>query len=115
MPDAADSNGRAPVETKWAEINATAAGDNTIVAAVAGMKIRVTALTFTCSAAANIAYKSGASVTKINAMPFAATGGLDSQRHAPNYFVETNTGDAFVMNLDGVYNVRGSLNYVLVS
>ena len=113
MPDASDFRG--PVETRWAEINATANGDNTIVLAVNGRKIRITAVTFTCSAAANVAFKSGASVTLINAMPFAANGGMDTQRHAPNFFCETNTGDNFVMNLDGTYNVRGSLNYVLVS
>ena len=115
MPDAGDISARVPVETKWAKINATAAGDNTIVEAQGGRRIRITAVTFTCSAAANIEFKSGAGVTLIDAMPFAANGGMDTQRHAPNFFCETNTGDAFVMSLDGVYNVRGSLNYVVVS
>ena len=113
MPQTGD--GATFPDTLWAEVNATASGDNTVITGVSGRRIRVTAITFTCSAAAQIAFKSGASTTRINPMSFAANGGMDTQRLPPNYFLETNTGDAFVMNLDGTYNVRGSCNYVLVS
>lgn len=101
-------------EIFFAELNATSSGDNTVLAGFTGKKIRITAVTFVCSSAVGVQWQSAATV-KITAMPFAANGGMDTQRIWPNFFVETDAGDALVVNLSTVANVRGSLNYYLVS
>ena len=105
-------------EEKWvlqkhAKINATASGDTTVVSAVTGAKIRVISVVFTCSEQVNVAWKSGASTTKINAMPWAALGGM-AENFKPGHFFETDSGEAAVINLSKTANVRGILNYIEV-
>jgi len=100
-----------PVVIKWAEINATSSGDTSVIAAVSGKKIRVTAITLVCSAAVGVGWKSGSNI-KINAMPFAQNGGMALEFVSPaHFFVETNAGEALIINLSVNSNVRGSLNY----
>ena len=99
---------------KWDDINATASGDTTVVAAVSGKKIRVLQMGFSVSAAVNIAWKSGASTTKIAARSFPANGGIESGDVSPGWVVETDAGEALVINLSGTANVRGQVNYIEV-
>ena len=99
---------------KWAEINATASGDTTVVALVSGKKIRVIQLGFSVSAAVSIAWKSGASTTKINARSFPAEGGHETGELSPGWFLETDAGEDLVINLSTAVTARGQLNYIEV-
>jgi hypothetical protein len=86
----------APIEVKFARINATADGDNTIVAAVATKKIRVLAMLTSAVVTGVITYKSGAATTlftmyQANASPTMFEGN--------GYWIcETVAGEAFVIN-----------------
>jgi hypothetical protein len=97
----------------WIKINATSSGDNTIVAAVTSKKIRVIGIAFVCSNTVDISFKSG-STTKIDAMSFAKYGGMADNGGVAGYWLETASGEAFIMNLSGAVNVRGRVYYVEV-
>lgn len=98
-------------KVKWSGINATAAGDNTVVAAVPLKKLRVLSIAFVTDGALTISFKSGANVL-IQPMAFAKNGGPGLNLQPSGYFCETNAGEAFIMNLSSSQNVRGMLNYV---
>lgn len=99
---------------KWAPINATASGDNTIIAAVTGRKIRVIAISFNAALAVGISFKSNPGNTKIEQMLVAANGNF-AANHFPGWFMETNVGEAFIMNNSLAINVRGSCAYVEIT
>ncbi len=92
------------------DIAATASGDNTLVSAVAGKKIRVLSLDFLTNSPVSIAWKSGSNILR-EARDFGQYGGLaiDYGRY---YFTETNAGEALIMNLSAAVEVRGQLFYV---
>jgi hypothetical protein len=94
-------------------VNATASGDNTLLVAVPGCKIRVLGVSVAATAAVSVAWKSGASNTMIQAMGFAASGQLNVER-VVGYWMETNPGESLVLNLSATTNVRGALTYVLL-
>ena len=98
---------------RQAEINATASGDTTVVTGVSGRVIRVIGLVLVCAAAVSVAWKTGATTTRINPQAFAANGGM-AYNAFPGWFYETDSGDNAVINLSAAVNVRGSLYYVLV-
>lgn len=103
-------------EIKHADITATASGDTTVIPAVVGKRIRVTAVLLTTSAQVNIAWKSGASVsipasTKIPAMSFPQYGGMN-QNYLPGWFVETDRDGSLIINLSGNATVSGMVNYI---
>lgn len=102
-------------EVKWDDINATANGDNTILQGVPGKKIRIIAITIESEQVVSVAFKSGASNTIIQAMSMDKHTILDVNRQPAGWFMETNVGEAFVLNLSSAVNVRGSYNYVEVS
>jgi hypothetical protein len=98
---------------KFARINC-ASGDTTVVAAVSGKKIRVSGITFSCSAAVGVSFKS-ASTVLVGPMPFDTNGGLDAFRGTGAAFIETAVSEAFVMNLSTTSSVQGSVVYQEVS
>ena len=99
---------------KWIKINATATGDNTIISLVSGKKLRVIHIHFTCSNNVSIIFKSGANIL-IDAEDFAKFGGISDNSQTAGFFVETNSGEAFIMNLSaGSINVRGRCYYIEV-
>lgn len=117
IPDNVDANERLLIngisyQVKQSGINATSLGDNTVVAAVTGKRIRVVAIAFTASANVDVAHKSGASNTLISAMPVAKYGGIGLNFMPHGFLCETNAGEAYVLNLSGTCNVRGTVNYV---
>lgn len=99
---------------KWAEINATASGDTTVVTGVVSRQIRVLQMGLSVSTDVNIAWKSGAATTKINARSFPAKGGHESTNASPGWIVETDAGDDLVINLSTAANVRGEVVYIEV-
>lgn len=98
---------------KNAAINATASGDTTVVSAVSGKKIRAFSIALTVSAQVDVAWKTGGGDTQIAAMSFAQYGGMN-QDYLPGWFVESDSGEALLINLSGAANVRGMLNYIEV-
>ncbi len=97
---------------RWVEINATAAGNTTVVQGVGGKKLTVVSVEFVVSAAVSVSWLSAASTIR-NAQAFAANSGIARDIVRP-YYAQTNGGEALIINLSGVANVRGSIGYAEV-
>lgn len=98
---------------KWAEIDCTASGSTTVIAAVASKQLRIRAIVFTVgSSAVAIQFLSNANVI-IDAMYFDAYGGMEVDRlaHSQGRFMDTNAGEAFALSLSGTNTVRGQVCY----
>jgi len=104
--------GASTLEVKQAQINISASGDNTVVAAVTAKKIRVVGVMFICAADVTVQVKSLAT-SKIAAMSYHANGGV-ALWWPEGFWVETASGEALVFALGGNVQVSGSLNYVEV-
>lgn len=101
-------------EPQFALIDTAASGNTTLVAAVAGKKIRVTAFVAVGAGAVNIAFQSGAGGTGLTgAMPLAANTSLVVGDNPSGWF-ETAAGALLNLNLSAAIGVRGCLKYVLV-
>ncbi|MGU3629842.1 hypothetical protein [Comamonas sp. C24C] len=95
-----------PVATR---INTAVAGDNTLVAAVAGQATRVYGLRLNVAGAVVVQVKTGSIIREV--FNFAGSGGgvvLDL-RELPYYTTATN--EALVINLSGAAQVDGVLEY----
>lgn len=100
-------------ETQFVVINQAAT--TTVVAAVAGCKIRVTSLFLVNTAAQSLTFKSGAGGTPISgAMALPATGVLVLPFNS-NGWCETAAGALLELAQSGATQVSGTLAYVLVS
>ena len=91
---------------KQVAVNATALGDTTVVAAVAGKKIRVFAGLIMASINVDVAWADDTPNTMINAMSANARGGF-SFNAFPGYAFQTASGQALLINLSTDSNVRG--------
>lgn len=96
----------------FAPISASTSGNNTLVAASAGRKIRVLSVNFIAADAVNATFKSG-SVAVSGAYPLTAQSGA-ALGYSPVGHFETVAGQALVLTLDGAVQVSGCLTYVLV-
>lgn len=97
---------------RWAEINATAAGNTTVVQGVGGKKLTIVSIEFVVSAAVSISWFS--SITTIrNAQAFAANSGIARDIVRP-YYAQSGAGESLIINLSGIANVRGSIGYAEV-
>jgi hypothetical protein len=94
-------------------ISAASAGNNTIVAAVTGKKIRVLAMSLTGAGAVTFAFQSGAGGTALT-----GTTTLSTVPHVFNFnpvgWIETAAGVLLNLSLGGAVQVSGVINYVLV-
>ena len=102
----------------YAAISAASSGDNEIVAAVTGRKIRVQNYTIVSAGTVNVTWKSGSTAIS-GAMPFVANGSLSPAAGGPNAngidgVLETAGGEALVLNLSGAVGIRGHLRYEVV-
>lgn len=89
-------------------VAASTLGDNTVVAAVAGKKIRVNGWELSAAGATNAKWRSGAN-DKTGLFYFAAAGAsADSDR-----CFECNVGEALVLNLSAAVAVGGYVDYSL--
>ena len=99
---------------KFAVINATTNGDNTIVAAVVGKKIRVLAYSIVADAAVGVAFEDGAGGSELSGqMAFAANGGI-SVPFSPVGHFETTANTLLNIETDAAANVRGHISYIEV-
>jgi hypothetical protein len=97
---------------KWVEINATAAGNTTVVQGVGGKKLTVVSVELVVSAAVSIGWFSGTNQVR-QAQAFAANSGIARDIVRP-FYVQTFGGEALIINLSGVANVRGAIGYAEV-
>lgn len=105
-------DGETAVTPKFAVISASSSGDNTIVAAVPGKKIRVLSYAFVSSGTVNAKWQSEA--TDISGlMYFIANTGISSGYNPKGHF-QTVSGKALELNLSGAQAVGGHLNYIEV-
>jgi hypothetical protein len=98
---------------KFAVISASSSGDNAVVAAVVSKKIRV--LSYDLAAAADVTakWKSGAATDLSGPKPFGAKGGM-VKNFSPAGHLETASGEALNLNLNGAVAVGGELTYIEV-
>lgn len=102
-------------EHKFAKIAASSSGDNTLVAAVTGKKIRVIAYNLMANGAVNAKFQSGASGTDLTGLKYcgAAGDGVCANYNPVGWF-ETAAGSLLNLNLSGAVAVGGELVYVEV-
>ena len=99
---------------KFAVIDAATSGDNTLVAAVTGKKIRVLSLFLVASAAVTVRFESGAGGTALTGqMNLIANTGFVLDFSAVGHF-ETASNTLLNLELSGAVSVDGSLVYVEV-
>lgn len=96
---------------KYAVIDAATSGDNTLVSAVSGKKIRVHSCFIVAAGAVNVRFESGASGTALTGqMNCAANGGFVLPHNEAGWF-ETAAGSLLNLELGGAVSVDGSLTY----
>jgi len=99
----------------FAAINASTAGDNSVVSADATRKIKVLSYVIVSAGTANVTWKSGASTSLSGAMPLVANTGVASAAGTPagGWLLETAVNQALVLNLSASVPVTGHLSYFL--
>ena len=100
---------------KYAVISASSSGNNTLVAAVTGKKIRVVAYNFMGAGAVNAKFQSGAGGTDLTGLKYldAAGGGICAPYNPAGWF-ETAVATLLNLNLSTDIAVGGELVYVEV-
>jgi len=104
-------NGTTALTPKFAKIDVASSGDNTIVSAVTGKKIRVLQYSLVCGAETTVQWKSSGGTTLSGDMQFAANGGI-SCPFSPVGLFETASGEGLVLNLSAANAVSGHLCYI---
>lgn len=103
-------------EVQYAAIAAAASGDNTLVAAVAGQRIRVHSLVLVASGGANSArLESGAGGDALTGVMDIADNGQLVLPHNPAGWCETDAGDLLNLELGSATAVAGLLTYTLIT
>lgn len=101
-------------DIKYASISGATSGDNTVVAAVSGKRIRVLSVALITTTATTVAFESGASGTALTGdMPLAANGGFVLPFNAAGWF-QTASGSLLNMELGGAIQTSGMLTYIEV-
>ena len=96
---------------KRAVLSGAGSGDNSVVAAVTGKRIRVVSLFLIAAGAVNVRFESGAGGDALTGvMSIAANGGLALNANYDGWF-QTNGGEALNMELGGAVQVSGALTY----
>jgi hypothetical protein len=101
--------------TQRVQINASANGNNTLVAAVVGRRIRVLGAVLVAAGTVSPQFQSGASGSALTgAMPMVANGVLTLPFNPEGWF-ETAVNTLLNLNLSGAIGVTGVLQYVEVT
>jgi hypothetical protein len=108
-------SGATSLTPKFAAISASTSGDNTIVAAVTGKKIRVLAYNLMGAGAVNARFQTAAAGAYLTGLKYiAAAGGGISAAFNPVGWFETAAGDLLNLELSGAVAVGGEIVYVEV-
>lgn len=103
------------VVVKVAFADPATSGDNTIVAAVVGKKIRLLSYTIQGSGTVNTRWKSGAATSKGPLLTWQAREGLRAVASAGGFILETAAGAALVLNLSAAVAVAVEVEFVEVA
>ncbi len=106
-------SGTSALTPKYASISASAAGDNSLVAAVAGKKIRILKYTIVASAGTAAKFRSSSGTDLTGPMPLGANSGIGGA-FCPVGLFESVAGEGLVLNLSAAVPVSGHLTYVEV-
>ena len=106
-------NGSTAITPKFAAISASLSGDNPIVAAVAGKRIRVLKYTIVTSGAVLTRFRTSSGADLTGAMSLAANSGVGGA-FCPVGLFETEVGDALNLSLSSAVGVAGHLTYIEV-
>ena len=101
-------------QPKFAAIDAASSGDNTLVAAVPGKKIRVLSLWLVSAGTVTTRFESGAGGTALSGQATLAVNNIYVLPYNPGGWFETAVGSLLNLELSGAVSVDGSLSYVLV-
>lgn len=98
----------------YASINASGSGNNTLVAAVSGRRIKVLDYTFVCSGAVTVKFRSD-DTDLTGAMAFVANSGISSPKGSISQgaILATDSGESLNLNLSSAVQVSGHLTYYL--
>ncbi len=102
-------------ETKYAVIDHAGSGDNTVVVAVTGKKIRVLALFLVTGAAVTVRFESGAGGTALTGQMVLAVNSVLAVPFNPEGWFETAAGALLNLELSAAVSVDGALAYQEVS
>jgi hypothetical protein len=101
-------------EIRRAAIAASTSGNNTLVAALTGLRIRVLAVGLMASAAVNVKFQDGAGGTDLTGLFYlAANGGFVLPFNEEGWF-QTSSGTLLNLNLSAANAVGGSLVYTII-
>jgi hypothetical protein len=99
---------------KYAAISGATSGNNTLVAAVSGKKIRVLSLYLNTVSAVTVRFEDGAGGTALSGvMSLPDTGGMVLPHNEGGWF-ETTAGTLLNMELGGALQTSGGLAYIEV-
>lgn len=99
---------------KYAAIDAATSGDNTLVAAVTGKKIRVLSYILVSAGTVTARFESGAGGTALSGqMTMAVNTGVSAAFNEGGWF-ETAAGSLLNLELSGAVSVDGHLSYIEV-
>lgn len=102
-------------DVQHAVIDHAESGDNTVVAAVAGKKIRVVGFVLVAAGAVDARFESDADGTALTGvMTLAAAGDRIASGFSPLGWFETAAGELLNLELSGAVSVDGMLTYLLV-
>jgi hypothetical protein len=99
-----------------AAVNAASLGDNTLVAAVAGKRIRVHAYELSSAGVVTAKFKDGAATDLTGPLTLAAAGAAADAAERTNDsdgLFQTTAGNALVLNLSAAIVVGGFIDYTL--
>lgn len=96
---------------KFAAISASGSGNNTLVAAVTGKKIRVISLALMAAAAVNAKLQTGAGGTDLTGLFYPAANGGFVLPYNEGGWCETASGALLNLNLSGAVAVGGVVTY----
>lgn len=96
---------------KFAKISASSSGNNTLVAAVSGKKIRVISLALMAASAVNAKLQTAAGGTDITGLFYPAANGGFVLPYNEGGWCETVSGELLNLNLSGAVAVGGCMTY----
>lgn len=99
------------ISLKSVSIGVSVSGDNPIVAAVAGRRIKVVAYSIQATGTVNVKWKDGGGADLSGAFNFQAREGNAFGVPAPSWMFGTQAGQSLLLNLDGSVAVNGFVTY----
>lgn len=105
--------GATALTPRFAAVSAAASGENTVLAAQSGKRLRVLAYTLVAEGPVAAQWRSGSGAALSGAMALCTNGSL-SPAFCPAGLLETGVGEALLLHLSAASGVRGHVTYVEV-